>query len=98
MGNSSSWGVLNRSSHSKHLAKSKLEDYENVPDLHRIINPKGGGELVDLAWSAHQMKSYNKIDDYIRQEVSKYLLNDGKGEMVGIILIIRLSNRFGFIP
>lgn len=73
----------NNSSQSKLLAaKNKLEDYDNIPDIYRLINPKGGGELVDMAWSAYQMRDMSQLDKYIRQEVSQFLLNDGKGEMV----------------
>lgn len=74
----------NKYTSSKFLeAKSKkFEDYENIPDLYRIICPKGGGELVNLAWTAYKMHDLTKIDTYIRNEVSKYLLNGGKGEQV----------------
>ena len=63
-------------------AKTKLEDYDNIPDLYQIINSKGGGQLVDLAWTAYKMRDLSIIDAYIRNEVVKYLLNGGKGEQV----------------
>lgn len=78
----------NSSSQTKFLeAKTKLEDYDNIPDVYRIINPKGGGELIDLAWLAHRTHNLSLIDNYIRNEVSKYVLNDGKGEQVRRITI-----------
>lgn len=66
-------------------AKTKLEDYDNIPDLYQIINSKGGGQLVDLAWTAFKTRDLTKIDTYIRNEVVKYLLNGGKGEQVNRI-------------
>lgn len=81
----------NNSSQTKFLeAKTKLEDYDNIPDVYRIIDPKGGGELVDLAWLAHRTHNLSLIDNYIRNEVSKYVLNDGKGEQVRRITITYL--------
>ena len=75
----------NSSSQSKLLqAKSKLEDYDNIPDIYKIIDPKGGGELVDLAWTAHKLGNLGLLDEYIRREVSKYLLNNGKGDEVSL--------------
>lgn len=84
--NSSNYGAL--------LTKTKLEDYENIPELYRVVDPKGGGELVDVAWIAHKSGDIGKIDDYIRREVSKYLLNGGKGEMVrlGLTLVAFISD------
>ncbi len=73
----------NNSSQSKFIeVKAKLEDYDNIPDIYRIIDPKGGGELVDLSWAAHQLRDVTQIDSYIKREVSKYILNDGKGDLV----------------
>lgn len=72
----------NKSSHKRLLAKTKLEDYDNIPDIYKIVSPKGDGELVLMAKIAHRRKDYTKMDEYIRTEVSKYLLNNGQGAKV----------------
>lgn len=71
------------------LAKTKLEDYDNVPDIYKIISPNGEGELIDLARMAHRLKDYSRVDEYIRNEVATHLLNNGKGEMVGILFTLK---------
>lgn len=73
---------MGNNSSSSERQKTKLVDYENIPDVYKIVDPKGGGELVDLALLAYQTKDMSRVDDYIKQEVSKYLLNNGNGELV----------------
>lgn len=78
----------NKSRSKEFLAKIKLEEGEkNSPDIYKIVDPKGGGQLIDLALISYQTRNISHVDNFIRQEVSKYLLNDGDGEMVWSRLI-----------
>lgn len=72
--------------------KTKLDDYDNPPDIYRIINPKGGGQLVDLAWLAHRTHNLGLIDAYIQNELVKYVLNNGKGEQVKETYFLKAKN------
>lgn len=57
-------------------------DSENGPDIYKLINVNGGGELVRLMKLSMSTKNYNDIDNFIKTEVVKYLYNDGQGEHV----------------
>ncbi len=57
-------------------------DSENGPELYKIVNVSGGGELARLMKQAVQARNYRKVDQFIRTEVVKYLYNEGKGEHV----------------
>ena len=59
-------------------------DSENGPELYKIVNVNGGGELARLMKIATQTRKYNEVDNFIRTEVVKYLYNDGMGENVPI--------------
>jgi hypothetical protein len=57
-------------------------DSENGPELYKLVNVSGCGELARLMKHAVQNKNYRVIDQFIRAEVPKYLYNEGKGEQV----------------
>ena len=57
-------------------------DSENGPELYKIANVNGGGELVRLMKTAITIKNYSEVDNFIRTEVIKYLYNNGLGEEV----------------
>ena len=57
-------------------------DSENGPELYKIVNVSGGGELARLMKHAIHTKNYTEVDEFIKTEVAKYLYKDGKGEQV----------------
>jgi transient receptor potential cation channel subfamily V protein 5 len=63
-------------------------DSENGPDLYKIVNVNGSGELARLMKKATKTREYAEVDAFIKTEVVKYLYNDGKGEQVPIEQIV----------
>lgn len=59
-------------------------DSENGPEIYKLVNVSGGGELTRLMKLAMQTKDFTEVDDLIKTEVIKYLYNDGKGEKVNL--------------
>ncbi|CAF0724642.1 unnamed protein product [Brachionus calyciflorus] len=69
-------------SSSNKLEKNKIEfdDDQSKPEIYSIIDKNGNGELVELAILAQRTRDFSRVDEYIRTNCSKYILNDGKGE------------------
>jgi hypothetical protein len=59
-------------------------DSENGPDVYKLVNVSGGGELARLMKIATANKNYTELDNYIKTEIPKFLYNEGKGEKVNI--------------
>lgn len=57
-------------------------DSENGPEIYKLVNVAGGGELARLMKIAVKTKDYTDVDNCIRNDVAKYLYNEGKGETV----------------
>lgn len=57
-------------------------DSENGPELYKLVNVNGGGELARLMKHAIRSRNYEKVDAFIKTEVVKYLYNDGEGANV----------------
>ena len=57
-------------------------DSENGPDIYKLWNVNGSGELVRLMKIGLSTKNYSELDNFIKTEVVKYLYNDGQGEDV----------------
>lgn len=57
-------------------------DSENGPDIYKLLNVNGTGILVRLYKEAVTSKNYDELDGFIKNEVVKYLYNDGNGEHV----------------
>lgn len=60
-------------------------DSENGPDIYKLLNVNGTGILVRLYKEAVTSKSYDELDAFIKNEVVKYLYNNGNGEHVRLI-------------
>ena len=54
----------------------------NESDLYKIISNKGGGFLIELVREAIKSNNFIKVDEFLRNEMVKYLYNDGKGQNV----------------
>ncbi|CAF1010442.1 unnamed protein product, partial [Didymodactylos carnosus] len=73
--------------------KAQIQSGGQAPELYRLVDLKGGGELVDVMRIANRTKDYTQIDTIIREDVSKFLYNDGKGKRVPLSELIRRRNR-----
>jgi hypothetical protein len=59
-------------------------DSENGPELYKLVNVSGGGELARLMKIAIANKDFTELDNYIKTEVPRFLYNEGKGEKLPI--------------
>jgi len=65
------------------------------PELYKYVNVSGTGILIELMKKADIDKDYTKFDDIVKNIVSKYLYNEGKGQDVWIFFVIRFKlNQF----
>jgi len=51
-------------------------------EVYKLVNLGGGGLLAELMIAALQSKNYTEVDNYIKNEVVKFLYNDGNGAHV----------------
>ncbi len=51
-------------------------------DLYSLIGKDGGGILVELVHEALKLHDFTKLDDYLRNEIKKFMYNDGEGKNV----------------
>jgi hypothetical protein len=59
------------------------DDESTLKDLIKMVGyKKYEGELIQLMQIAIKNNKYDKVDDYIKTEVVKYLYNDGRGKYV----------------
>jgi hypothetical protein len=65
-------------------------DSENGPELYKLVNVSGGGELARLMKLAVANKNFTELDNYIKTEVPRFLYNEGKGEKVKLRLDLHL--------
>lgn len=52
------------------------------PEYYKLIDSKGGGELVKLTREAMRSKDFSIVDKAIKEKVVKFLYNDGRGDYV----------------
>ena len=57
------------------------------------ISITGGGLLIPIASRCMVKKEWKELDDAIRQKVTPYLYNAGKGAMIPIAQMVLLRNR-----
>ena len=57
-------------------------------EIYKLVNMGGTGILVEMMKEALVTKNYKEIDDYIRNDVKKFLYNEGAGEQVPIEKIV----------
>lgn len=70
---------------------------EGGPELYKYVNVSGTGQLISLMKTADVTKDFAEIDDIIKNIVSKYLYNDGRGQDVPISdIVLRRTN--GKVP
>ena len=59
----------------------------------RYIFELGGGLLIPIASKAMQKKDWKELDEAIKQKVTPYLYNGGKGAMIPIAQMVLIRNR-----
>lgn len=57
--------------------------------FYSYIDLKGGGELVELMKKANRTKNYKELDETIKNELKRFLYNDGQGKIVHIRDIVQ---------
>jgi hypothetical protein len=57
-------------------------DSEHGPELYKLVNVNDGGILASMMKTALLTKDFTEVDNFIHQEVVKYLYNGGQGEFV----------------
>ena len=69
--------------HSDVTDRVKEQIYANRDsDTYKLVDIKGGGELIELMKDQVLSKNSSKLDDAIRKKVIDSLYNEGKGEDV----------------
>jgi hypothetical protein len=51
-------------------------------ELYKLISNKGDGYLVELARDALKQNDFTMLDDFLRNEMIKFLYNNGEGKNV----------------
>ena len=69
----------------KFVEQTKIEEYRLAlpePEYYKLVDNKGGGELVKLTREAMRSKDFSVVDKAIKEKVVKFLYNDGRGDYV----------------
>lgn len=69
----------------KEINRILFDDDLDKPKIYELIGKKGNGILVELAILAHRTKDYTRLDEFIKTECQKFLINSGKGEFVFLL-------------
>lgn len=64
--------------------KAQADAQENP--TYKLLDIKGGGELIKLMKEVNTNKNYNNLNDRIREMIIGMLYNEGRGENVKLIL------------
>ena len=59
-------------------------------EVYKLVNLGGGGQLAELMIAALTKKDYTEVDNFIKNEVVKFLYNEGKGAQVSILVTVML--------
>ena len=63
---------------------------EGGPAIYSIVNLNGGGLLIGLWKEALVSKNFDEVDRYIKNDLKKWMYNDGEGEQVNFEVSIHL--------
>jgi hypothetical protein len=55
-------------------------------EVYKLVNLGGGGQLAELMIAALTKKDYTEVDNFIKNEVVKFLYNEGNGAQVRIFI------------
>nr|XP_011445419.2 transient receptor potential cation channel subfamily V member 5 isoform X11 [Crassostrea gigas] len=73
--------------------KRQGEGSGGAADVYKMVDLKGGGELVEMMKRARWTKNFKEIDDTIQEKVRTFLYDGGRGKKVPISEIIELRNK-----
>jgi hypothetical protein len=62
-------------------------------DVYKMVDLKGGGELVEMMKRARWTKNFKEIDDTIQEKIKTFLYDGGRGKKVPITDIIEQRNK-----
>ncbi|KAK3087949.1 hypothetical protein FSP39_012710 [Pinctada imbricata] len=61
--------------------------------VYKLVDLKGGGELVDLMKRARWTKNFKEIDEKIQTAVKPFLYDGGRGKKIPICEIVEMRNK-----
>lgn len=65
-------------------------------EMYKLVDLKGGGQLVDLMKKARWTKNYQDVDEKIKNDLKQYVYNEGRGKMIPISdLVMKRNNGKG---
>ncbi len=65
---------------------------QDNPEIYDILDPNGGGKLVSLAKQAYFSKKPKLLDNYIKETIPSFLINDGEGDKLPIEKLVKFRN------
>ncbi|KAL4218966.1 hypothetical protein ACF0H5_021552 [Mactra antiquata] len=71
----------------------KAQADNTAKDLYRLVDLKGGGELIECAKRAGWTKNYRELDEKILAEVPRFLYNNGEGKKIPIVDFVLARNK-----
>lgn len=71
----------------------KAQGDSDTKKLYGLVDLKGGGELVELMKRARWTKNFKDVDEMIKNDVKKYLYNDGEGKKIPIVDLIMARSK-----
>ncbi|XP_078323529.1 transient receptor potential cation channel subfamily V member 5-like isoform X4 [Crassostrea virginica] len=62
-------------------------------DVYKLVDLKGGGELVEMMKRARWTKNFKEIDDTIQEKIKPFLYDGGRGKKIPISEVIDQRNK-----
>src|SRR5438105_4839982 len=74
-------------------AKKQADFDPTTTKIYSLLDVKKGGVLVELMRDAFRRRDFSDVDDKIRELVTPFLYNEGRGKRIPVARIIRMRNR-----
>ena len=74
-------------------AKKQADFDPTTTKIYSLVDLKKGGILVDIMREAFRSRDFSRVDDKLREIVTPFLYNQGRGKMIPISRIIRMRNK-----
>ena len=74
-------------------AKKQADFDPTTTKIYSLVDLKKGGLLVEIMREAFRSRDFSKVDDKLKEIVTPFLYNEGRGKMIPISRIIRMRNK-----